>query len=81
MVRASSKIQDNPYMKMCIERVREDAIAGVSLARRAYAERESEKAATLGIGISAGQQARKAPVVNEERARSLASSPEKRKSR
>ena len=47
----------NPYLDMAIERVREDARAGVSLARQALAERDPLQARRLGIGLSP-QQAR-----------------------
>ena len=51
--------RDNIYLRIPIERCREDAIAGVSLAREAYTEREPEKARLIGIGVTAEQAKRK----------------------
>lgn len=41
----------NPYLIMPIERVRTDAVYGVSLARTALRQREPEQADKLGIGV------------------------------
>ena len=46
---------NNPYLIMPIDRVRQDAANGVSLARQAYAKREPQEAWKLGIGIEPGQ--------------------------
>jgi hypothetical protein len=75
------KTKHNIYLEMPLTRVVEDARAGVSLARRALAVRDAAAARRLGIGISAEQQARSAPLVNDKRECSLADSPEERKSR
>lgn len=52
--------RDNIYRQMPLERVIEDARAGVSLARRALAVRDPEAAWRLGIGIEASKQTRTA---------------------
>jgi len=41
----------NPYLIMPIERVKTDAVYGVSLARTALRQRDPEQADELGIGV------------------------------
>jgi len=50
-------MDENPYFAMRLERVKQDAAHGVSLARRALAVRDPAAARLLGIGIEAWQQA------------------------
>ena len=73
-IRKKSQAQVNPYVTTPLCLVREDAIVGASHACEAYAQREPRKAAALGIGISAEQQARGAIVVNGKREVSLPNS-------
>ena len=47
---------NNPYLKMLLDRVRQDAVHGVSLARRALAERDPASARAMGIGVESNQQ-------------------------
>jgi hypothetical protein len=53
---------DNPYLDMPIERVRADAIHGVSAAREALRQREPGKAALLGLGVSDKKARESSPV-------------------
>jgi hypothetical protein len=47
----------NPYLSMSIERVRQDALHGVSLAREAWRQRQPEQAArALGAVVEPEQQ-------------------------
>jgi len=72
---------ENVYMVMPLAIVRVDAEAGLSLARAALRQRDAAAARTMGIGISAEQQARGTLLANEERENSLSNSEKARKSR
>jgi hypothetical protein len=59
------KHNDNAYLKMPLDRVRQDAIHGVSLARIAWRQRDPNGAAlVLGHIIEPGKKSRK--VTNEQ---------------
>ncbi len=58
MGKTESKAESNVYMRMPLVRVRQDAEAGVSLARAAYGLRQPAEARKLGIGVDASQQRR-----------------------
>jgi len=55
-VMMTSETDSNIYLVMPLSRVFEDAQGGVSLARRALAERDPERARAMGIGIEPEQQ-------------------------
>ena len=58
---------DNPSMVMDIERVKADALHGVSLARMPLAERDPAAARATGIGVEPGQ--KKDKKIDERRER------------